>query len=107
MRFHVILLSGANSALPSFDQALSQLVQLQRLFIEADGSFVWTGTATDYIACQVDGNLVDRGDALAYVELKGDCPTEQFDLLLRALGWPEVLLLFQLPRRGITLDEAE
>ena len=77
-----------------------------RLFIEPDGSFVWTGEEAGQ-SWQVDGNLIDRGDFLAYVELKGRCPEEQFDELLTASGWPQSPLEFQLPRRGVTLNEAE
>ena len=51
-----------------------------------------------------DGNLIDRGDALAYVELKGHCPEEQFDRLLAAFGWPRATLAFHLPQRGVLLD---
>jgi hypothetical protein len=76
------------------------------LFIEPDGSFVWTGEA-DGEPWQVDGNLIDRGDFLAYVELKGRCPEKRFNELLAAFGWPQSPLAFQLPRRGVTLNETE
>ena len=77
------------------------------MFIEPDGSFVWRGTTLAGEAWQVDGNLIDRGDVLAYVELKGCCPVERLDEILRALGWPESPLAFQLTQRGVTLEEAE
>ena len=79
----------------------------ERLFIELDGSFVWRGTSADGSEWQVDGNLIDRGDVLAYLELSGCCPRERFDELLRAVGWPDQALAFQLPRRGVVLDEVE
>jgi hypothetical protein len=90
----------------TFDEACDSLGALPRLFIEPDGSFVWTGSDGGQ-SWQVDGNLIDRGDYLAYVELKGHCPKEQFDELLTAFGWPQLPLVFQLPRRGVTLNEAE
>ena len=90
-----------------FEQALASLAQLNRLFIEPDGSFVWRGVSRDGSAWQVDGNLIDRGDSLAYVELKGCCPVEQFEMLLTAFGWPSMTLVFQLTQRGEYLDEAE
>ena len=93
--------------LPTFDEVLDRLAKLPRLFIEPDGSFVWKGATTEGAPWQVDGNLIDQGSALAYVELKGDCPPEQFDRLLRALSWPATPLVFQLPQRGVTLDEAD
>jgi hypothetical protein len=91
----------------TFDQALADLERLDRLFIEPDGSFVWAGATADGEAWQVDGNLIDRGDCLAYVELKGNCPEPQLDSLLLALGWPEAKLTFQLQKRGMFLDESE
>jgi hypothetical protein len=106
--FHVHLAAVENTAasMSSFDAALAALALLPRLFIEPDGSFVWTGDENGQ-PWQVDGNLIDRGDCLAYVELKGNCPEQQFDRLLAACGWPASPLAFQLPRRGVTLDEAE
>ena len=91
----------------TFDEALAALEQLDRLFIEPDGSFVWTGATAEGGAWQVDGNLIDRGDCLAFVELKGVCPEAQFDCLLSVLGWPWSGLAFQLQKRGVFLDEAE
>jgi hypothetical protein len=91
----------------TFDQSLSALEQLDRMFIEPDGSFVWTGNAGDGQAWQVDGNLIDRGDCLAYVELKGRCPELQLNQILAAIGWPEAPLVFELTRRGIIVDEQE
>jgi hypothetical protein len=91
----------------TFDVVLAALDRLPRMFIEPDGSFVWTGTTADGSPWQVDGNLIDQGDVLAYVELSGCCPAEQFDLLLGTLGWPAAALAFQLPRRGIYLNETE
>jgi hypothetical protein len=91
----------------TFDEALAALVRLDRLFIEPDGSFVWAGATADGEAWQVDGNLVDRGECLAYVELKGVCPEAQLDSLLAALGWPKAGLAFQLQKRGVFLGEVE
>jgi hypothetical protein len=96
------------AALPvTFEHATAALALLDRLFIEPDGSFVWTGTTAEGGAWQVDGNLIDRGECLAYVELKGVCPEAQFDSLLSALGWPKAGLAFQLQKRGVFLEEAE
>jgi hypothetical protein len=109
LHFHVSI-TGAlqpDSLGVSFDESLAALSLLPRLFIEPDGSFVWRGVAEDGGQWQVDGNLIDRGDVLAYVELKGACPEEQFNQLLAALGWPGETLAFQLPRVGIVLAETE
>jgi len=111
LTFHASVYGGppeATRPLPiTFDQALAALQQFERLFIEPDGSFVWTGTDANGQPWQVDGNLIDRGDALAYIELKGRCPQEQFDQLLAAFGWPQAILTFHLPQRGATLSEME
>lgn len=91
----------------TFELASAQLALLPRLFIEPDGSFVWRGSDTKGEEWQVDGNLIDRGDVLAYIELNGYCPPDRFNELLQAVGWPQQALAFQLPRRGVVLDEAE
>ena len=107
--FHIAVVGPGGSAplSVSFDCAVSSLSALRRMFVEPDGSLVWTGATPEGDRWQVDGNLIDRGDVLAYAELKGCCPEEQFDDILRALGWPQAALTFQLPRRGVTLLEAE
>jgi hypothetical protein len=113
LRFQVLITGTGNSLsegsrlAASFEATLTQLSQLDRLFIEPDGSFVWRGSDSGGSDWQVDGSLVDQGEALAYVELKGSCPEEQLDELLRSLGWPQHQLAFQLPRRGVVLSESE
>jgi hypothetical protein len=110
LKFHASLRGGLNAEdalTTTFDAALQALAKLERLFIEPDGSFVWTGVAADGQAWQLDGNLIDRGDALAYVELNGCCPDAEFDRLLSIFGWPQAPLTFHLPKRGVLLDERE
>ena len=109
LRFQVSVYGDSRaSALPvTFDQATAALQLLERLFLAPDGSFVWTGSTADGELWQVDGNMIDRPDALAYVELKGRCPEEQFDRLLATFGWRETPLTFHLQQRGIMLSEAE
>lgn len=107
MRFQATIVGVESSPLQvTFDAALAALEKLPRLFIEPDGSFVWKGLTDSGQAWQVDGNLIDRGDVLAYVDVNGRCAEERFDELLRALGWPEATLAFELTRKGVTLDEA-
>ena len=90
----------------SFEEAGAALAQLERMFFEPDGSFVWT-SPRGQTAWQVDGNLFDRNGRLLFVDLKGSCPSEQFDRLLTALGWPATPIMFQLVREAVFLDEAE
>lgn len=96
---------AARSLAVRFDDVLDELAKLPRLFIEPDGSFVWRGTSDDGLAWQLDGNLIDRGEQLDYVEIKGRCPSERLDDILRTLGWPQAALAFQLPRQGVFLTE--
>jgi hypothetical protein len=90
----------------SFEDAGAALAKLDRMFFEPDGSFVWA-SPSGQTAWQVDGNLFDRNGRLLFVDLKGSCPSEQFDRLLSALGWPIAPLMFQLVREAVFLDEAE
>ena len=90
----------------SFEAAQARLADLERMFIEADGSFVWT-SPHDGPAWQVDGNLYDRNEQLLFVDVKGVCPAEQFDRLLTAFGWPATPVMFQLVRQAVFLDESE
>ena len=113
LRFHALLQrhspdgDGGRSLAVTFDSAVAEIARLPRLFIEPDGSFVWRGTSDDGQSWQVDGNLIDRGEVLDYVELKGWCPSQRLDEILAALGWPQTPLAFQLPRQGVTLTEEE
>jgi hypothetical protein len=88
----------------SFEEAGAALEKLPRLYFEPDGSFVWV-SGHDEPAWQVDGNLFDRAGRLLFVDLKGTCPSEQFDQLLAAFGWPGTAVMFQLLREAVFLDE--
>ena len=90
----------------SFETARARLGELERMVSEPDGSFVWMSPHAERL-WQIDGNLFDRDGRLLFVDLKGTCPGEQFDRFLRALGWPETKLMFQLTREAVFLDEAE
>ncbi len=90
----------------SFETAIARLSKLERMYCEADGSFVWVSSQGEP-PWQVDGNLYDRNERLLFVDLKGACPSEHFDRFLTALGWPETKLVFQLTREAVFLDEAE
>lgn len=90
----------------TFEEAVENLRQLDRMFCEPDGSFVWVGQ-DEAGSWQIDGQLYDRHDRLLYVELKGCCPAAALDGLLRAFGWPSSSLVFQLVREAVLLEEAE
>ncbi len=89
----------------TFEQTFARLESLPRMFIEMDGSFVWSSPQGEP-GWQVDGVLYDRAGQLLYVELKGRCPAAGFDQLLAAFDWPQTPLIFQLMRQALFLDEA-
>ena len=109
LRFHIVI-HGFDGEKPqplsvSFERALAALEALPRLFIEPDGSLVWASREPGGESWQVDGNLYDQGSRLSHVELSGCCPERAMDEILRALDWPASGVCFQLPRRGVFLDE--
>jgi hypothetical protein len=100
------LLVSAADLLPlavTFEAAAAALEALPRLYFEPDGSFVWVGEQN---AWQIDGQLHDRGRTLDDAELKGHCPAECLDSLLRALRCDEETLVFCLVQQGVYVDEA-
>ena len=88
----------------TFEEAAQRLAQLPRMFLEPDGSFVWTGQAG---AWQIDGMLYDRGPHLAYVELRGRCGWSQLQELLGALNPSAMPLVYEQIAEGLLLDEAD
>jgi hypothetical protein len=90
---------------PTFDGALAALARLPRMYVEPDGSFLWQGKEGE-LRWQVDGNLYDQGESLAYVSLKGECPVIEFEELIQCFRWPAVELVFQFVRLGVIVDEA-
>src|ERR1700690_2447451 len=64
----------------TFEQTGEALSKLERLYFEPDGSFVWV-SGKEEPKWQVDGNLFDRDGRLLFVDLKGSCPNDRFDLL--------------------------
>ena len=93
-----------------FDAALERLAAIERLYVEPDGSFVWSCSRTSDAAAgawwQVDGNAYDRDGRVLLVDLKGSCPPEEFDRLLAAFGWPAEPFMVQLVRAAVFVDEA-
>ena len=88
----------------AFDDALEQLGRLERMFVEPDGSFVWTGRLLDR-PWHVDGNAVEIAGRLLLADLKGACPPDDFDRLLSSFGWPGERLMMLLVRPGVLLAE--
>ena len=104
--FHVIIQAASQPWNVTFDVAFAALGGVSGVFIEPDGSFFRASRPGEQ-TWQVEGNLYDQGPSLAYVEMKGCCPEERLDELLRSVGWPEEALTFQMVREGTQLSEAE
>lgn len=94
----------ATSLAVTFEETLAALEQLERLYVEPDGSFVWVAGDRSW---QVDGNFYDRDERLLFVELRGTAPSQQFDQLLAAFGWPAAALAFECRQAGVFVDEAD
>lgn len=89
----------------TFEQVSEALGKLPRMFIEPDGSFVWVSAGER--GWQIDGMLYDGAGRLWYMELKGQCPEQEFERLLSALGWPATPVTVQLMREGELLSDDE
>lgn len=104
--FHVIIQAAEPPWGVTFDEAYAALEQVPSVFLEPDGSF-FRASRPGEETWQVEGNLYDQGPHLAYVELKGSCPVERLDELLRTLGWPSVRLTIQRVREGTQMSDEE
>lgn len=90
----------------SFERVFQRLSGMHRMFLELDGSFVWTGRS-DGRDWQVEGSLLDRDGRLLFVEVWGQCPSAAFDEFLTELGWPDTPVMIQLVRHAIYIDETD
>ena len=83
----------------TFEKVFEQLVALDRMLLEPDGSFVWSGDGW-----QIDGQINDGGDTVDNVELKGTCPIEKWRTLVHILGGTTSDLMIQFVREGVYVD---
>ena len=67
----------------SLEDALANLEQLPRMFVEPDGSFLWTSgaVAPDW---RLEGTIYDDGRVVRYMDLCGDCPLAAWKSFLSA-----------------------
>jgi hypothetical protein len=108
-KFHTLFVPQNSLATPlpiSFEAAAESLAELPRMFVEPDGSFVWT-SSQGQPKWQIDGNLFDRDGRLLFVDLKGSCPADELNNLLSCFGAPGTPRMFQLLREAVFLGEAE
>ena len=97
--FHLHLYGPDRGPLPtSFEKAFERLQQLPKIYLEGDGSFVWTQPGAHE---QLFGMLYDAADELQYVELRGQCSVAIWQQLIDALRGDENydLAVFRLPQR--------
>lgn len=108
--YQPLVISGAALQAPfarSFEEVGRRLEQLERMFFEPDGSFVWTGVADGGRSWQIDGVLYDRAGRLLYVDLKGACPLSAWQELLDALATPAERLVAQWTRQAVIVPVDE
>ncbi len=55
------------------------------LYFEMDGSFVWAVREGEENVGQIDGMIYDRDQAIEYLDLKGNAPSDSWEKLLRVL----------------------
>ncbi|TWT98238.1 hypothetical protein [Stieleria varia] len=101
--FHVHLSAGRRASDEmslSFEEAQQRLSELERLYFEPDGSFVWAGAGF-----QVFGMLYDAAGKLQYVELRGKCTLAAWRRLIEcfvtinAAGQKSTIVVMVLPER--------
>lgn len=84
LAFHVYLYGPGGTPLGTrFDEVSRQLMRLQRLHFEPDGSLLWTGERW-----QIGGILYDCAGVLQLADLQGHCPLPQWQMLVALIGGP-------------------
>jgi len=108
-RFHVNLFADPKetSFACTWEDAAAMLERLPRMIFELDGSFVFSGNDESGRRWQVNGHLFDFVGKLQRLELRGECPPAAFDELLRCVGWPTQLVVFDMVREGVSVNEQE
>jgi hypothetical protein len=85
----------------AFEELFEKLSSFPRLFIEPDGSFVWSGEEPSH--WRLEGMIYDDGARVQYLELKGTCPLPRWQALLAELRTaPERLSVNQLDSGRVT-----
>lgn len=82
----------------TWEVALDHLARLPRMYVEPDGSFLWTGISGADQAWQLEGTLYDNGVAVQYVDLRGHCPLS---------AWHDFLAAFLASFASISLELIE
>ncbi len=104
--FHAIILPHTTTSFaPSYEDYAQVLMNIPRLYIEPDGSFVWVSALDS--EHQLNGQITDDGQRVMFVELRGTCPFSGVEPVLVGLGWPEQPVRIQLLPNARILDDVE
>lgn len=112
-------LIGANGGPPLFLEVLpvtfesmqQRLMELPRCDCEPDGFFLLAGHTEAGDFWKLNGHMQEYQPegtdepSMHRTELNGECPEGFLDMVLRAMGWPDIELAFELVKEGITLRE--
>jgi hypothetical protein len=90
----------------TFEEMQASLLELPRSDCEPDGFFLITGHE-DGKFWRLNGHMHEYEGQMHRVELHGECPAATLDDVLRTMGWPDVELVFELVKEGVTLREEE
>lgn len=98
--FAVYLYGPGGGPLPtSFEAAAERLQQLERCYLEPDGSFTWVIDAGQ--RQQVDGMLYDAEGRLQYVDLKGTCGCPAWQRLVARIAPATPLTVLPVQQGGL------
>ena len=90
----------------TFEEMQASLLDLERSDCEPDGFFLITGREGDKF-WRLNGHMHEYDSQMHRVELHGECSAATLDSVLRTMGWPDVELVFELVKEGVTLREKE
>ena len=80
--FSIYLYGPLGGPLPvDFETLAERLSALPNMYLEMDGSWVWTGQQAGG-RWQLDGMIYDASGKVQYIDLKGSCPLPEWQLLL-------------------------
>lgn len=102
-----ILPAGLETSMTcSWDDFFERLGRLERMFPEPDGSFMWVGFEGNQ-DWQLNGMVYDRAGIIQWCEIKGKCPSREWQMLLKCFGWPNQQLVIQFPQEQVFVQKEE
>jgi hypothetical protein len=90
-QIHLLASTSGNLVNVTFEVLAERLQAFERMYFEMDGSFVWTGATPK--PWQLDGMVYDLGQQIQRIELKGQCPRAQWNMLMDSLSYPQQSLV--------------